>query len=72
MNNYLKIEHNMKNNKKMYVTPQMEVVRIEERVSLLAGSYNGQVNAPEIDTFDDAEAFEAAGLGDIFGIPGFE
>ena len=65
MNNYLKIEHNMKNNKKMYVTPQMEVVRIEERVSLLAGSYNGQVNAPRIDTFDDTEVFEAAGL-DIF------
>lgn len=61
----------MKNNKKMYVTPQMEVVRIEERVSLLAGSYNGQVNAPEIDAFDDVEVFETAGL-DILGIPGFE
>ena len=55
----------MKNNKKMYVKPQVEVVRIEERVSLLAGSYNGQVNAPRIDTFDDTEVFEAAGL-DIF------
>ena len=55
----------------MYVTPQMEVVRIEERVSLLAGSYNGQVNAPEIESFDDADVFKAAGL-DILGIPGFE
>ena len=52
--------------------PQMEVVRIEERVSLLAGSYNGQVNAPEIESFDDVEVFETVGLGDIFGIPGFE
>lgn len=55
----------------MYVKPQMEVVKIEERVSLLAGSYNGQVNAPQIDSFDDAEVFEGVGL-DIFGIPGFE
>ena len=56
----------------MYVTPQMEVVRIEERVSLLAGSYNGQVNAPEIDTFDDAEVFGDAGPDNILVIPGSE
>ena len=52
-------------------------IRITESVgndgNILIGSLNGgEVGAPEIDTFDDAEAFEAAGLGDIFGIPGFE
>ncbi len=63
----------MKNNKKMYVTPQMEVVRIEEQVSLLAGSYNGQVNAPElVNTFDDAEVFGDAGPDNILVIPGSE
>ena len=57
----------------MYVTPQMEVVRIEEQVSLLAGSYNGQVNAPElVNTFDDAEVFGDAGPDNILVIPGSE
>ena len=61
----------MKNHKKMYVTPQMEVVRIEERVLLLAGSYNGQLNAPQIDFFDDAEVFDPSSP-DVLEIPEFE
>ena len=59
--------------KKEYIAPKIDIVRLQCDGNILIGSLNGgEVGAPQIDTFDDAEAFEAAGLGDSFGIPGFE
>ena len=48
--------------KKEYIAPKIDIVRLQCDGNILIGSLNGgEVGAPQ-----------AAGLGDIFGIPGFE
>ena len=41
--------------KKQYTTPSVEVIKLQQAPVILAGSYDGEINAPLLLLLDDEE-----------------
>ncbi len=53
--------------KKVYSTPQMDIVMLQQQQALLIGSYNGPANAPELE-FEDFTDDNMVNPGPTIGI----
>lgn len=53
--------------KKDYIIPQIEVITLQQGLSLLAESYHGAAGAPELLIEDDGLSVDP--LGGLLGIP---
>lgn len=51
--------------KKVYNTPQMEIVMLKQQQALLIGSYDGPANAPVINIDEDTELYSTDELFDL-------